>query len=1508
GDITCTDCLDFTDFGDSMSLDASTTIVLGASSFNINLDSTGDFVVRDGGTAFFTFNDDQTIDYTTTTDAIIFQLTANSVTTSNVIDISANALTTGTIFNPRSSAAFSGDLFQAVSSGAATGRMFFTSISNASASVDGYVITNAGTGESVRVDQNGNTGSTVSDSDGGAIHVGNTGNDGLGLSVFSDNNATQSAPLVQLEADNAAFDEAVLFIQQDGTGNGIFIDQNGNGIALNIDSEATTVNLAVLDGSVLTSGDVINATANALTTGSLIDFSSSGTFSGNLIDLNATGAATGNFIDISSTSATATAAAINIDLDNGNNNNDVFILTSDETTISGTAVDTVKARITASGEFLSDVGFSAGGATTTYRDAAITSAAAFTYTSPTSFTWEDDVSNTLMTLTDNGSTGTLALGSGDITCTDCLDFTDFGDSMSLDASTTIALGASSFNINLDSTGDFVVRDGGTAFFTFNDDRSIDYISTQTTTDAFDLTADSLTTAFGIHMSIDGLTTGNALRVESTSSALTSGDLIRALHSATYTSTETLSGSMLDLTRSLTINSGLDTLSVTGALVSLSNSGTVTAGTLADSSRLLFVDQNFTSASGDVLFVENAGTGSGITIDQNGDSGSVNGNFDGGALHVSNTQNDGFAITVHSNNNATQNAPLVDFSAVNSAFDQPILRMAQPGTGGGIDMNYTGSSGTVFDILNVGTGSSIFVDANGNTGSTVSDAAGGAIHITNTGNDGLGLSVFSNNGATQSAPLVQLEADSTAFDEDVLFIQQDGTGDGIFIDQNGNGRALFIDTAATSAVAIDVIANTANFALRIFNDGGLDTHNGIQIQACADATPGADCDYVKFRDGNGTILGAIEGNGSGGVTNASAGGDYAELFPGTYASFSEGDVLALDSSGNIALASGTSSVIGVLSTSPNVLGNWVEDWETLGIYVPVALIGQVQVNVDDSGGSISPGDYLTLSSTNGVAMKANGPAYVIGRALEAHASGSGTIDVYIQQGWHAGGTIDYDGTNNRFADDFIFAKTADANVVDQGKASQSLTFRGSGWNGASADDVDMVLLTDVTDSDDYRLSVQNDAGVEVAFINDEGDLAIAGRFYPSDRGTLQTDKYIYYDGSGAPTLDYMRTNAAGWGTGSYDFAEMFPSRDSLVAGEVVIFSDDDEHVRRSVGTTYDAKIAGIVSTSPGFLAGDFLPGHVPIALAGRVPTYVSGENGDITPGDPLTSSSKPGYAMKATKPGPIVGYAMEPFSGGTGSIIVFVRPSYYDGGPVSDVPAANNTVSGGSGNYSQLDVNGTLNMNGGSIISIGSLAGISTNWRLDENGNFYTKGRYVHLVKSYQNEEVEVYGVLSRETTIQLSGTAEMKNGLAQIDFEDVDPKFNDVISTTQPYRVFITAFDATGQLYAVNRTVQGFEIRESGGSSSTNVDWLVIAYHKDYEPIEKEETTSSEPPVEEPPVEEPPAEEPPAEELPAEPPVEEPPAEEPAAEEPPVEEPPAEESPSEEPLIEEPQAEEPPAA
>ena len=66
---------------------------------------------------------------------------------------------------------------------------------------------------------------------------------------------------------------------------------------------------------------------------------------------------------------------------------------------------------------------------------------------------------------------------------------------------------------------------------------------------------------------------------------------------------------------------------------------------------------------------------------------------------------------------------------------------------------------------------------------------------------------------------------------------------------------------------------------------------------------------------------------------------------------------------------------------------------------------------------------------------------------------------------------------------------------------------------------------------------------------------------------------------------------------------------------------------------------------------------PLVLTGRVPVKIDPESGPIAPGDYLTSSGKPGLAMKAEKPGRVLGIALEAWglTGSSDRVLAFINP-------------------------------------------------------------------------------------------------------------------------------------------------------------------------------------------------------------------------------------------------------------
>ncbi len=148
------------------------------------------------------------------------------------------------------------------------------------------------------------------------------------------------------------------------------------------------------------------------------------------------------------------------------------------------------------------------------------------------------------------------------------------------------------------------------------------------------------------------------------------------------------------------------------------------------------------------------------------------------------------------------------------------------------------------------------------------------------------------------------------------------------------------------------------------------------------------------------------------------------------------------------------------------------------------------------------------------------------------------------------------------------------------------------------------------------------------------------------------------------IDGVRLVQSSSGQG-LDYAENYPADPQNIptAGDVVSIENTNNIVKvipSNQQTNY--LVVGVVSTNPGMIMDDgSVPDpKVPIALSGRVPVKVTTENGNIQVGDPLTSSSQPGVAMKATKPGIVIGKALESYSGtGVGEVLTFIAVSYSD---------------------------------------------------------------------------------------------------------------------------------------------------------------------------------------------------------------------------------------------------------
>jgi hypothetical protein len=142
-------------------------------------------------------------------------------------------------------------------------------------------------------------------------------------------------------------------------------------------------------------------------------------------------------------------------------------------------------------------------------------------------------------------------------------------------------------------------------------------------------------------------------------------------------------------------------------------------------------------------------------------------------------------------------------------------------------------------------------------------------------------------------------------------------------------------------------------------------------------------------------------------------------------------------------------------------------------------------------------------------------------------------------------------------------------------------------------------------------------------------------------------------------------------GGADLAEPFSvenSEDAAAAiepGMVVVIDPANPGHLKLATEPYDRKVAGVISGANGLKPGmvmksedrDLASGDHPVALTGRVWCRCDGLSGAIRPGDLLTTSAKPGHAMKVTDyaraQGAILGKAMTSLEGGTGLVLVLV---------------------------------------------------------------------------------------------------------------------------------------------------------------------------------------------------------------------------------------------------------------
>ncbi|MDE2026163.1 MAG: hypothetical protein KGJ07_06720, partial [Patescibacteria group bacterium] len=183
-------------------------------------------------------------------------------------------------------------------------------------------------------------------------------------------------------------------------------------------------------------------------------------------------------------------------------------------------------------------------------------------------------------------------------------------------------------------------------------------------------------------------------------------------------------------------------------------------------------------------------------------------------------------------------------------------------------------------------------------------------------------------------------------------------------------------------------------------------------------------------------------------------------------------------------------------------------------------------------------------------------------------------------------------------------------------------------------------------------------------------AASGRIWIKSGGTSFTFKSS--TNSIADYSEYMQQEVPG-DTEPGDILEMPQDGSGKVVKSSQAYDDNviGAHTTAERGTSYN-DLSYNAWDSTGSHDGD--PNWANVGMVGQIYVKVNMQNGAVKAGDPVTTSSMPGVAMKATRPGRIIGWAEEAWDGtqtrdaaapqqalpdGVGMILVYVHPTWYD---------------------------------------------------------------------------------------------------------------------------------------------------------------------------------------------------------------------------------------------------------
>jgi len=195
----------------------------------------------------------------------------------------------------------------------------------------------------------------------------------------------------------------------------------------------------------------------------------------------------------------------------------------------------------------------------------------------------------------------------------------------------------------------------------------------------------------------------------------------------------------------------------------------------------------------------------------------------------------------------------------------------------------------------------------------------------------------------------------------------------------------------------------------------------------------------------------------------------------------------------------------------------------------------------------------------------------------------------------------------------------------------------------------------TSFNDLNIRVGSDISKGIYLQADTGNVGIGttdtGEYKLAVNGNMKTEKiYVYGTTACASTEE-----GGNWGVCDVraDYAELMYFSEKVNNGDVVVIDIHNQGAFRKSTKAYDKLVAGVVSQEPAMVIGtegttiggweSNSTNVYPLAVAGKKRIKVTEENGKISPGDLLVTSSESGKAMRCDDyekcQGAILGKAM-----------------------------------------------------------------------------------------------------------------------------------------------------------------------------------------------------------------------------------------------------------------------------